>query len=916
MKKSKSHQQKEKPTQPITDLEKITSLHPWETRPRRKCDICGKKAARYTKTAQAGAVFCQRCCTDAVEKVLDNIKVDQWPKKRVEKALSSRGSIGERLAVLTHIHDIQARMDILDLLIENLGFVSDHPLSHTVRQKAFDACTSVHNPKQLLEKIFKKKTFINWQQRLNITQICYHISPTHPDTIAKFEMTARDPSPSARIYMAKALNEINKVWAKQLWNDLCIDPNPLVRDACVQIAAEKNKIFYPREPLRRLPKIGEFNIDSHTGAPKKRQQSYTRRSTTATTKKRTDPYTPFEQIVKEGINFRRYPHSKINAQYLTALLDFIDPASYGQKKYDSLKKKSKDACIRLIAAALSNKNLFKKLLESLPAQVGILIYLCTWENRHAFSKTELQRLISLKKTGKDQQGKLPELPPAFLPFLKKPFPPKINWDVEVLQNPAFFLFDIRRTWESYDSKAGYKFNLPQAFIPQLKKVLPHPTLYDVVPVPEQSLDPQVYIVHKDEQFFEQLPAILAFISQANLEFTKNGDKIKVNSLKKMATLCGMNEFYEKNQGAVKYLKTSSIANFFISGSEWKAEELKDLPIFMKNRIKSYLEFKGHKTIRCREFLNHVKYQRPEYESDKLEKKIRHSFKTLLTLLPRGEWVSVENVVTALCYRDLPTNPFLNGMENSDIRMILSRENISSFSHRYYYDRYTNVSQTNTILTISLPLIKALLFLFGSLNMVSLAYSEPVNDHYQLRDKPYLSIYDGLAYIRLTDFGLFVLDKKRSFSAPIEKQTAKIIIDETRTLLALSGEDPVKRLALESVGKKITTYSYLVDYQSFLNNCSNRKDVENKINYFRTHISKNPPKIWEAFFQSLLARMEPLEIVKNMYILKVKQDKDLIALLTTDPVLKKHVIKAENYHLIVPRRQYPTVKKRLAQFGFF
>ncbi len=54
----------------------------------------------------------------------------------------------------------------------------------------------------------------------------------------------------------------------------------------------------------------------------------------------------------------------------------------------------------------------------------------------------------------------------------------------------------------------------------------------------------------------------------------------------------------------------------------------------------------------------------------------------------------------------------------------------------------------------------------------------------------------------------------------------------------------------------------------------------------------------------------------MYILKVQPDKELIALLTTDPVLKKHVIKAENYHLIVEKKQYSTVKKRLAQFGFF
>ncbi len=163
-------------------------------------------------------------------------------------------------------------------------------------------------------------------------------------------------------------------------------------------------------------------------------------------------------------------------------------------------------------------------------------------------------------------------------------------------------------------------------------------------------------------------------------------------------------------------------------------------------------------------------------------------------------------------------------------------------------------------------------------MVSLAYSEPRNDSYCLTDKPYLSIYDGLTYVRLTDFGAFVLNKEKSFSVDIEKQTAEIILDETRTLLSLFGEDPVKRLALESVGKRITSSSYLVDYQSFLKDCSNLNEVQNRIDYFKTHISRNPPEIWETFFQSVLARMDPLKIVE-----------------------KKH---------------YSTVKKRLAQFGFF
>jgi len=902
MKKSKTNDKRGLTSLPIIDLGETNALEPWKERSSKPCAVCGKKVTYYTQTAQTGTV-CQACCTIAIENELIDSKADQWPVKRIKDALSSRATIVERLAVLTHIHLIQLQVDIRDLLIENMGFVSTHPLAQEVRQKAFNACTTYHNPRQMFDKISKKQIFINWQQKVNITKACYHVSPNHPDTIAKFEMTARDPSPSARIDMASTLNQINHSWARELWQDLCRDPNPLVREGCDRIAVRQNQRVCRQAPLDRLPKIEQ--VGDKFAAPQNKRKTYT----------------PFEQTVKNCINFRTYAYQKINSHYLNEMRDFIDPNTYGQKKYDALKGNTQPTCIRLIAASLSSKYVFKGLLEKLPAEVGILIYLCTWENQCFFSKQDLKRIATLRKSGKDKLKKFPDLPTSFLPLLGKPFPSHTQWDVEVIQNPAFFLFKIERTWNSKSSTAGYEMSIHEDFIPHLKKVLPLPAFYDVTPLVDVSVAPGSCTVYEEKSFFEQLPTILAFITQDNLEFTKSGDKIKVASLKKMSNLCALNEFYKGRQhpSSLKYLKAASLAEFFISGVQWKEDSLDNLPLFLKDRIKRYLEFTDYKPLRCRELLTYVKRQRPEYDSEKIEEEIRQSFKTLLTLLPREGWVAVEHIVQAICYRELATNPFSHPVEIDHVCFALSSKTITKFSllnNPSDYGERIYVSRTNTVQTIALPLMKALLFFLGSLNMVSLAYSEPENERYHQPDKPYLSIYDGLTYIRLTDFGAFVLDKKESFSADIEKQTAEIILDETRTLLSLLGEDPVKRLALESVGKRATTSSYLVDYQSFLKDCSDQHDVQNKIDYFRTHISKNPPEIWEDFFLSVLARMEPFKIVQDMYILKVKPDKELITLLTTDPVLKKHVIKAENYHLIVEEKQYPTVKKRLAQFGFF
>jgi hypothetical protein len=127
---------------------------------------------------------------------------------------------------------------------------------------------------------------------------------------------------------------------------------------------------------------------------------------------------------------------------------------------------------------------------------------------------------------------------------------------------------------------------------------------------------------------------------------------------------------------------------------------------------------------------------------------------------------------------------------------------------------------------------------------------------------------------------------------------------------------VRRLALDTVGKRMTSSSYLVDYESFLRGCSTPHDVENRITYFRSHILEKPPALWESFFQSVLARMEPLKEVNDMRIFKITPDQALIKHLTTDPVLKKHVIKAENYHVMVKAKAYVKVKKVLRELGYF
>lgn len=54
----------------------------------------------------------------------------------------------------------------------------------------------------------------------------------------------------------------------------------------------------------------------------------------------------------------------------------------------------------------------------------------------------------------------------------------------------------------------------------------------------------------------------------------------------------------------------------------------------------------------------------------------------------------------------------------------------------------------------------------------------------------------------------------------------------------------------------------------------------------------------------------------MIVFRVKKDRELLCLLTSDELLKKYVMRAENHHMIILADNFPKVRRRLDSFGFF
>jgi len=159
-----------------------------------------------------------------------------------------------------------------------------------------------------------------------------------------------------------------------------------------------------------------------------------------------------------------------------------------------------------------------------------------------------------------------------------------------------------------------------------------------------------------------------------------------------------------------------------------------------------------------------------------------------------------------------------------------------------------------------------------------------------------------------------LAKKYAFKSEIE--SANLVLDDKRLLITLDRTDPLKSITLGQIAEKVSETCYKVTCGSFLKSCATQKDIETKIGLFRRQVSAKPPRIWENFLNDILNKIDPLTPEPDLLVFRLKEHPELIELMAMDDILKKNILKAEGYHVIISAPNLNKVKKRLEAFGYF
>ena len=206
-------------------------------------------------------------------------------------------------------------------------------------------------------------------------------------------------------------------------------------------------------------------------------------------------------------------------------------------------------------------------------------------------------------------------------------------------------------------------------------------------------------------------------------------------------------------------------------------------------------------------------------------------------------------------------------------------------------------------------IRMCAFWLASLGMAEVALCEKPNIE--------VSPFDRLAYLRLTPLGRYAFGVADSYEAPEQEHVAYFELDPDRLIIrSLVEPNPYAQL-LTDTSTAISKNRYETSALSVLASCHTKADVESKIKIFRQFIASELPPLWEQFFKTLLQHCHPLKEDKTGYkrYSLDPENRDLIQLVTTDPVLRQIVIRAEGFRILVKNDDLKKFETQLKKHGY-
>lgn len=571
--------------------------------------------------------------------------------------------------------------------------------------------------------------------------------------------------------------------------------------------------------------------------------------------------------------FQFYTKESLYRLYKAYLLDWIADGKIG-KELDVFAvsligpKTEKEKFLELLEEFYLQKDLFLELYASLDEEVQKIFESLVWENRYYLDQTQRERYFSEENR-----------------FLKE-------------LNGKYSFFKLAK-----DLKNREYFYLEHDIIRQIRSYLPIPEDVHLRHVEKARYS---WKSNNEKEILDNIEKYFDFYEQGGLSLSSSGKILKESKLN-MKKYCSITEYYQDAKD-LDYLKTETLALFFFLVKE----EFRTKEQFQSKYIKEIVQklfstelVKEDNYIYSSLFLNFLKGVKNIWQHKEHLQECIQSLLEVLEELQVGMIVSVEQIIKSLLFQD-------KYYELIDVQAV--KDYIYINEANYERTRITNYEKYRDYIVC--PFVKSFLFLLGTLGLLEVYYDLPEDNGSLYLKNGYLSKYDGLKYIRFTDLGAYVFGRRENYEFKRQEEESEILLEEEHFIVTLLGNAPTKTMFLERIGQKIANNKYKISKESFLRGLEGPSSLHERIEEFHSKIQNPKPKIWKEFLEEIERKSDSIIYKPEYRVFQLKDDKELISILTKDSRFQNYVRKGEEYHIFIKEEHFALFAKYLKEYGYY
>jgi len=531
-------------------------------------------------------------------------------------------------------------------------------------------------------------------------------------------------------------------------------------------------------------------------------------------------------------------------------------------------------------SVFENADIYTAFLATLPAGLKTLISELLWKN--SISNEEAAILLREKIT--------------IEPKILFPSAYRSTQDKELRKEFYFFSVNIIRLYNYSDGNVIH-LSLHPLFKTLLLNYYPKPAHFYFSPlekIPETTL-----IFNAENLILDELQRILSYYMQNGIKYSVKGRPTDV-TLNKFQKTAKIKEFFFDEPAINGKMRCMLIAGLLYDF------KINNISIDTLAVIK-YL-FNNHYTKQTTSQYILMNLKGWGYlDSYDYDSNAETQFLSIVKQLPVDKgWVSVENLMGFIQTRSLLINPIRDYAIHNKLYY-----DSADVLYRGYTEKKNLYGKENML--VNKPFILGSIFLFASFGLLEMAYNYPDFTEFP---KTFNSGFDELRYIKLTPLGAYVLGLSDVYEPAGGLQKNSLKLSEDSLMILAEGDVTVFEIMLSKFAEKAGANRFKVSQAHFLKDCSSHNDIFKKILLFKKTIAEKLPVFWEIQFSNWQLNSLKISVDITTKLYKIPPDeKDLQRLIAQDEVLKKLILKAEQFYILVQSGNVTKFKARMKELGY-